>query len=263
MPLSRTGQAVVRRRKVSAAVFSRVDPAGGDLAEAAASQIRDRIEDGHFGFGERLPSERDLAEELGISRAVLRESLRSLESLGYVESSLGRGTFVVDPNEQWRSQRLLEDWLRRHQAALKDLVEMRSAIESQAVRGGTSDARELARSLRALVDAQAQAIEDGRPDDAAEMDSTFHIQLASGTDNEPLRALARALILRARQAAHAAYRVSAYHRGSLRQHRAIVAALARGDRDKAADLLAEHHLSRSDQVASFLEHEAQDAGTEG
>ncbi len=252
--MSRSEQPV-RRRKVSAAAFSRLDPGTGDLAEAAATQIRDRIEDGQFGFGERLPSERDLAEELGVSRAVLRESLRSLGSLGYVESSLGRGTFVVDPNEQWRSQRLLEDWLRRHQAALTDLVELRSAIESQAVRGATSDPRELSRSLRPLVDAQAEAIADGRPDDAAEIDSTFHIQLASGSSNEPLRALARALILRSRQAAHAAYRVSAYHQGSLRQHRAIVAALGRGDRDKAADLLAEHHLSRSDQVASFLEHD--------
>ncbi|MBX3031251.1 MAG: FadR family transcriptional regulator [Chloroflexi bacterium] len=253
--MTQPARAVVRRRKVSAAVFSRLDPGSGDLAEAAAAQIRDRIEDGHFGHGERLPSERDLADGLGISRAVLRESLRSLESLGYVESSLGRGTFVVDPSDQWRSQRVIEDWLRIHQAALRDLVELRSAIESQAVRGGGQDPRDLARSLRPLITAQAEAIADGRPDDAAEIDITFHLQLASGTPNQPLLALARALIIRARQAAHAVYRVTAYQEGSVRQHRAIVAALARGDRDMAADLLAEHHLSRSDQVASFLERD--------
>ncbi len=247
------GKPVVRRRKVSAAVFSKVDPGSGDLAQAAAAQIRDRIEDGHFGYGSRLPSERDLAEGLGVSRTVLRESLRSLESLGYVESSVGRGTFVADPNEEFGSQRLLEDWLRRRLAAFRDLVEMRSAIESQAVRSAAGDPRALAASLREIVDAQARAIDEGRPDDAAEMDSTFHITLASGTPNEPLRALARALILRASHAAHATYRVSAYQKGSLRQHRAIVAALAKGDRERAADLLAEHHLSRSDQVASFLE----------
>ena len=68
--------------------------------------------------------------------------------------------------------------------------------------------------------------------------------------------LASALILRAQQAAYAAYRVSAYTQGSLRQHRAILAALRAGDRDRAADLLFEHHRSRADQVASYLEREA-------
>src|SRR5690348_14856484 len=96
-----TQQPVVRRRKVSAAGFSRLDGGAGDLAEAAAAQIRARIDSGHFGTGQRLPSERDLADELGVSRTVLRESLRSLESLGYVEASAGRGTFVADPRDEW------------------------------------------------------------------------------------------------------------------------------------------------------------------
>jgi GntR family transcriptional repressor for pyruvate dehydrogenase complex len=244
---------VVRRRKVSAEAFTPIVPAAGDRAEAAAAQILARIEDGHFGRGARLPSERDLADGLGVSRAVLRESLRSLESMGYVRSSLGRGTFVVDPAEQWRSQRVIEDWLRSHQAAFRDLVELRAALESQAVRGSTGDPRQLARSLRSLIDAQAAAIANGKPDDAAEIDQAFHLQIASGSPNQPLRDMSRALIMRSRQAAQAVYRVSAYNAGSVRQHRAIVAALGRGDRDKAADLLAEHHLSRSEQVASFLE----------
>lgn len=249
---------VVRRRKVSASAFTPVTPTDGDLAEAATAQIRARIEDGHFTRGARLPSERDLADGLGISRTVLRESLRSLESLGYVESSIGRGTFVVDPAVQWRSQRVIEDWLRGRQAAFRDLVELRAAIEGQAVRGGTGSARALARELRPLVDAQARAIDEDRPDDAAEIDQAFHLQISSSTPNQPLLDLGRALIARSRQAAQALYRVSAYQKGSVRQHRSIVAALGRGDRDKAADLIAEHHLSRFEQVASLLEHETRD-----
>jgi GntR family transcriptional repressor for pyruvate dehydrogenase complex len=250
--------ATVRRRKVSAAIFSRIE-GGGNLVDEVATQIRGHIEEGHFRKGERLPSERDLADELGISRTVLRESLRSLESLGYVEARLGQGRFVVDPDEPWHSQRLIDDWLRRHQSALRDLIEMRSAIESQALRGSSADPREVAASLRDLVETQAVAIAEGRADDAADIDAEFHIKLASGTPNQPLRSLATAIIMRARQAAHAAYRVSAYKQASLRQHRAILAALRAGDRDRAADLLAEHHLSRSDQLASYLEHARPDA----
>jgi GntR family transcriptional repressor for pyruvate dehydrogenase complex len=247
--------AAIRRRKVSAAAFSRVDGSSGNLVDEVAAQIRSRIEDGHFEHGARLPSERDLADELGISRTVLRESLRSLESLGYLEARVGQGRFVVDPREAFHSQRLIDDWLRRNQSAVHDLVELRAAIEGQALRGGTDDPRELARSLRPLVDAQAAALADGRPDDAADIDAEFHIRLSSSTPNGPLRSLATALIVRARHAAYAAYRVSAYKQGSLRQHRAILAALRAGDRDRAADLLFEHHLSRSDQLASYLERE--------
>lgn len=250
---------VVRRRKVSASVFTRVASTDGDLAEAAAAQIRARIEDGHFARGSRLPSERDLADGLGISRAALRESLRSLESLGYVESSLGRGTFVVDPAVQWGSPRVIEDWLRARQTEFRDLVELRAAIESQAVRGGVGNPRTLARELRSLIDAQARATNDGRPDEAAEIDQAFHLRILADTPNRPLLDIGRALVARSRQAAQALYRVSAYQKGSVRQHRVIVAALGRGDRDEAADLLMEHHLSRSDQVASYLEHSSSDA----
>jgi DNA-binding GntR family transcriptional regulator len=114
----------------------------------------------------------------------------------------------------------------------------------------------MARELKPLLDAQAAAIAEGRPDDAADIDAAFHRRLAEGTPNEPLRSLALGLITQARQAAHAAYRVSALQHGSLRQHRGILAALRAGDRDGAADRLYEHHLSRTDQLGAYLERQA-------
>lgn len=241
-----------RRRKVSATAFSRVEASSGNLVEEAADQIRVTIEAGHFSRGERLPSERDLANELGISRTVLRESLSSLESLGYLEARLGQGRFVTDP-EGWQSQRLIDDWLRRHESELRDLIELRAVIESQALRGATGDPGEMALAARDLLRAQSRALDEDRLDDAAEIDMSFHLLLAGATPNKPLRALARALIGRARKAAHAAYRVQSYRRGSVRQHRLIVAALRSGDRDRAAELLMEHHLSRVEQLGTYLE----------
>ena len=95
----------VRRRKVSAAGFRNVETTGGNLVDEVADHIRTRLDEGVVGVGERLPSERDLVRELGISRAVLRESLSSLESLGYLEARVGQGRFVADP-ESGPSQRL-------------------------------------------------------------------------------------------------------------------------------------------------------------
>jgi GntR family transcriptional repressor for pyruvate dehydrogenase complex len=250
----------IRRRKISAAGFSKVESTGGNLVDEVADQIRSRLDEGLVAVGERLPSERDLVRELGISRAVLRESLSSLESLGYLEARVGQGRFVADPGGG-SSQRLIDDWLRRHQAELRDLIEMRAAIESQALRGTARDLVAMATEAQDLIRTQSDAIGEGQLDEAAEADMRFHLLLAGGTDNRPLRILAEALIGRARQAAHAAYRVSAYRRASLRQHRSIVAALKAGDRDRAADLLMEHHLSRVDQLASYLERPPEESGS--
>lgn len=242
-----------KRKKISAAAFTRLAPSGGNLVEEVAAQIRDRIEDGVFAKGSRLPSERDLADELGISRTVLRESLRSLESLGYLEARMGQGRFVAEGRASFDSQRALDDWLRHNQTAMQDLVELRAVIESQALRNGTDDPRQLAADLEPLVEAQATALAERRPDDAADLDTEFHLRLAASSPNQPLRSLAVALVLRSRQAAYAAYRVSPYKQGSMRQHRAILAALRAGYRDGAADLLYEHHISRSDQLGAYLE----------
>lgn len=250
-----------RRRKVSVAAFSRSELGDGSLVDEVTAQIRDRIERGVFVDGSRLPSERDLAEELGISRAVLRESLRGLESLGYLEARVGQGRFVVAIGGSADGPRALDEWLRGNQPVMRDFVELRAAIESQALRGGAGDPAAIAAELAPIVDAQARAFAEDRPGDAAALDLEFHVRLSSLTDNRPLRTLATALIMRSRQAAAAAYRVPSYRQGSLRQHRAILAALRSGYRDGAADLLYEHHLSRYDQLGSYLERES--SQTEG
>ena len=181
------------------------------------------------------------------------------ERLGAGISFLPQGRSVFPRLTVEENLRLGAWRLRRHQAELRDLIEMRAAIESQALRGAAGDLGVMASEATELLRSQSEAIADGRLDDAAEADMRFHLRLAGSTENRPLRLLAEALIGRARQAAHAAYRVSAYRRASLRQHRSIVAALKAGDRDRAADLLMEHHLSRVDQLASYLERSPEDA----
>lgn len=59
-----------------------------------AKQIRDKVEEGHFKNGDRLPAERSLAESFGTSRATVREALRALEIIGLIDSRVGQGTFI-------------------------------------------------------------------------------------------------------------------------------------------------------------------------
>lgn len=66
------------------------------LYRMIADQIAGRIRAGDFPRGRRLPSERDLAEQLQVSRASIREALIALEIEGYVEVRVGTGVFVTD-----------------------------------------------------------------------------------------------------------------------------------------------------------------------
>lgn len=67
------------------------------LYRIIAGQIAARIRAGEFLSGERLPSERDLAEQLKVSRASVREALIALELEGYVEVRVGSGVYVLEP----------------------------------------------------------------------------------------------------------------------------------------------------------------------
>ena len=65
-------------------------------ARAVVSYIRKLIEDGRFKAGDKLPPEREMAQVLGVSRASVRDGLRSLATVGVVEARQGAGTFVAD-----------------------------------------------------------------------------------------------------------------------------------------------------------------------
>src|SRR5215210_5582144 len=71
----------------------------GTTAEEVVSQLRDMIHRGELNAGDRLPPERDLAKLLGVSRPTLRAGIRSLSTVGILQSKQGAGTFVADRGE--------------------------------------------------------------------------------------------------------------------------------------------------------------------
>jgi GntR family transcriptional repressor for pyruvate dehydrogenase complex len=111
----------------------RLDQPGTPLAtstaaDSAASFLRSLIFSRTLVPGDRLPSERNLAAHLGISRITLRLALKSLESAGYIVTTRGAhgGSRVVDAAAL---QRCWDDWLLRHRDDLEDIFEYRRTIE--------------------------------------------------------------------------------------------------------------------------------------
>jgi GntR family transcriptional regulator, transcriptional repressor for pyruvate dehydrogenase complex len=100
------------------------------LAQAVADHLRMRIHRGDVSPGERLPAERDLAEQLGVARISLREAIRQLREDGYVEVRRGStgGTYVTElrrPAEAWRSR------MREQVGEMDDILDFRIALETE------------------------------------------------------------------------------------------------------------------------------------
>ena len=164
----------------------------GSLVEAATEAISSRILHGQLAPGDRLPTERELTEQLGVSRTVLREALSSLEALGLLETRGTRGRWVAAGGSSERSRTLVGAWLHQHAREILEVDEIRSVLEAQAIRSMSEwDAIDAAREARTRsLAAQTEALERGDARRRGDGDAAFHRDLGSYTQNEALRALA-------------------------------------------------------------------------
>ncbi|WP_460133007.1 FadR/GntR family transcriptional regulator [Pseudomonas sp. S1_E04] len=148
------------------------------VPEAALQAIRKLIKEQGFGPGDVLPSQRDLAVRLGVSRASLREALSSLSALGVVSVQPGKGVFVQATEEAPGFA-----WPFAAQATPLDIFQLRYALEGFAagLAAVTLTIDELD-SLEDNVEAMRKVLKAGDFESAARLDFEFHqrILLASG-----------------------------------------------------------------------------------
>ncbi len=154
------------------------------IYEEIVEQIRKLVTDGDLKPGDRLPSERDLAERLQVSRASVREALSALEMMGLLEVRSGEGTYIRQGNIE--SVIIPLAWaLSMEKDTVLELLEVRKILEVQAVclaaeRAGEEDLTELQRALQAMrLDLEAGKLGE-------EADHSFHYTVARAAHNKIL-----------------------------------------------------------------------------
>lgn len=211
------------------------------LYQQVADLIRGLIQSGHFAAGSRLPAERELAQQLGVSRPSLREALIALEIDGTVEIRMGSGIYVTTAAER----RPLSSAATGESAV--ELMEARATVESAVI--GLAAARFTSATLhdlRQTLDAMQSDIEEGRR--PLEHDRHFHLTIAAQTGNSVIVRLVAELFderhspissrLRAR------FDTSINWRSALAEHEAIFAALEARD-VPLAQMRMHAHLEKS------------------
>ncbi|WP_114944854.1 FadR/GntR family transcriptional regulator [Microvirga calopogonii] len=156
------------------------------LYQQVADQIRGLIHGGQFLPGARLPAERDLAHQLGVSRPSLREALIALEIDGSVEIRSGSGVYVCTPVERAAGT------MHSMGESPSELMQARAAIEGTvaALACARMTAEGLA-SLQATIQGMRADIAGGR--DPLDQDRQFHLAIASLSGNSVLMRIVREL----------------------------------------------------------------------
>ena len=101
--------------------------------EYIVEQIKDMIIDGKLKVGERLPTEKELSENFGVSRTSVREALKALEVIGICESRQGGGNFIVNKVQE-RTTNNLSLLYTLNNGKIDDLIQLRRCIESESIR---------------------------------------------------------------------------------------------------------------------------------
>jgi GntR family transcriptional repressor for pyruvate dehydrogenase complex len=152
------------------------------LYQRIVAQIEHRIVAGELKVGDQLPSERELAEQFGVSRIAVREAVKALRAKGLVEVMPGRGTFITNGTEG----------VLRHSFGLlmrfgstdgsANLVEVREILEPElAALAATRITDEQLAALSEAVGIMDKALDDA--DVFVEADLDFHLALAQATQN--------------------------------------------------------------------------------
>jgi GntR family transcriptional repressor for pyruvate dehydrogenase complex len=160
------------------------------MSDTVVSQLEELIFK-NFEPGGSLPSENDLAKQLGVSRLTLREATRSLQARGLLTISKGRRP-VVAHMTSGPVQEFFASAVRRDPRRLLDLLEVRRALEVHAARLAAIRAR---RPSTAAMESALNAMRASDTDSSAfnEADIQFHEGLAEGTGNQILIFLVEAL----------------------------------------------------------------------
>jgi GntR family transcriptional repressor for pyruvate dehydrogenase complex len=222
------------------------------LANRVVIELERLILDSRLGEGDRLPSERDLASQFGVSRTVVREAVRALAAKRLVDVSGGRGTVVRAPTSEAaaESMRMLLQVQESASDAAK-VTEVRRVLETEiaalaAARRTPDDLDELKSILRA---AEAH-LED--PDMFVAEDVAFHAALARATHNELFAILLDSLAQLMFEVRLLALRIPGTPRRSLHHHRALYDAVAEGDPDAARAAMDVHMDEASETLGRAI-----------
>lgn len=212
---------------------------GHHAFEACVEQLATAIRLGVYRRGSQLPAERELAEQLGVSRATLREAIAALRAAGLVETTRGRGGGTIVQARPARTASVARRAIRGRQADLLDALDFRAVVEPGAAALAAS--RELDDATRAVLTESLEAVSNAPSgEEHRQCDSRLHLAIAAASGSTRLMAAVTQAQADLDEMLHAIPVLRPNIAHSTAQHKAIIRAILGGRPTSAARVMAEH-----------------------
>jgi GntR family transcriptional repressor for pyruvate dehydrogenase complex len=204
--------------------------------------------------GDKLPSERELAETLRVSRSSIRDAIRSLELMGMVEPRQGAGTIVREISSE-SLVNPLANAIKRKEELIGELLDFRKMLEPQlAARAATRVSPNQISEMEQILERQEQKLRDG--ESAIVEDSEFHYAIALASGNSVVLRVLDTLMDLLRDSRERSLQVEGRPQKSLAGHRRILAALKRHD-GEAAKAAMRRHIENVEKIVLGITHHAE------
>jgi len=208
------------------------------LYQKVVKQVQDIIRDGLLRPGDMLPPERELAEQLHVSRGSVREAILALESMGLVEPRHGEGTIVRDLSAAPLVNQL-SVMLMQKRALVGELLEFRLMVEpTLAARAAANATEEEIAHLEEILSRQKAKVDHGEL--AIEEDSKFHYAIAQAARNSVVLKVLDVFMDYLRESRELSLQVEGRPQRSLNSHRRILNAIARKNPAAAEKAMRRH-----------------------
>jgi GntR family transcriptional regulator, transcriptional repressor for pyruvate dehydrogenase complex len=212
-----------------------------NAAESVFEDLREAIENGDLPIGFKLPPESALAERYGVSRSVIREALRSCQTLGLTSTKTGSGTVVVSSHSASP---------RYGKFSARDLIEARPYIEVPAA--GWAARRRTEAQLANLTRTNDEMQTETDPARWIQLDSQFHLGIAQASGNEVFATVVAAIRDALTEQSRLLNASIAQRRGASNvEHGRVLEAIASGDFADASDCMRQHLDKVEDAVTKL------------
>lgn len=223
-----------------------------NLSEQVVEHILAEIREEGLSPGDKLPSEKVLANKLGVSRTVMREALRKLDTAGILNVKQGSGTFVTDNPAVNHLKNAIFPGIFLQSVSLQDLIQSRRAIETttSGLAAERADETDLG-SLEEIVTKMEVAADNLDIDQFNERDGEFHLFIAECSKNLILARMLKIIKDYMYEQHKELHNLPDLIHTSQDFHRMIYRAIKVGDKRRATQVMA-NHLNKVEEI--FADH---------
>lgn len=190
--------------------------------------------------GEKLPPELTLAKMLNVGRSTVREAIRTLSVLGYIEIVNGKGSFLRQKTIDLPMMHIVS-WLEGHKMELSDFIEVRQLIEpyaiAMAIERGTTEEFDRVDEIRQQYE---EELENGTSPALGELDARFHQAIVDIAHNHVLSKMYEVVVEAFSDYRQLSFLVQYHAENAVKPHRKISAALKERNAPKAQHAIREH-----------------------